>query len=162
MSTSRPCGKQLAPSYATCIGRPHTVQPKTSDYCHARAICRICSVTNCVPSELQAPFRWLWRPLPRTSVLFCTASLYNSNVKRTLLQDAADNNQSNAFLHCKTYFSCSIKIAIAVQQFTLPRFYKSSAEMYLWRTFAHEDENVRGRRVCRELPKREKSSVTLK
>ena len=45
--------------------------------------------------------------MPRTSVLFCAASFYNSSVMNTLFQDAAKKNCH--FLHCKTYCFLAVK-----------------------------------------------------
>ena len=54
---------------------------------------------------------------PRTSVLFCTASFYNSSVKKkkTLLQDAVTHRQSIAILTLQnSVLLSSVKIAIPV------------------------------------------------
>ena len=56
-------------------------------------------VSNAIVSVIDR-FAPTWRKIhelhPRTSVLFCTASFYNSSVKNTLLQDAPRNSQSIA------------------------------------------------------------------
>ena len=54
---------------------------------------------------------------PRTSDLCYTASFHNSNAKKTLPQDAAENSQSSAiFCTAKHTLSSSVKIATPVQK----------------------------------------------
>ena len=101
--------------------------------------------------------------VPRTSVLFCAASFYNSNVKKkSLLQDAAENDQSSAIFALQNIFFRSVKIARSVSKIALflvtcknytASFYKPSIKKYQHRTFALEDDKVSGR-TCADTLRR--------